>query len=84
MPWRATWLYARVAPFWIAYEVDGLETVCRAAGIAPPDVLVPAWRPFAEACPERFTALDLLVRNGERMGSVCNPMNKLFSGHTVP
>ncbi len=56
LPWRALRLHGRLSPFWIARDADGLETVCRAAGIAPPAELVPAWRPFAEAC-EAFPAL---------------------------
>jgi hypothetical protein len=49
-PWRALALHARVAPFWIARDVDGLETVCRAAGVEAPNCLSPAWRVYAEAC----------------------------------
>lgn len=56
LPWRALRLHGRLSPFWIARDADGLETVCRAAGIAPPAELVPAWRLFAEAC-EAFPAL---------------------------
>lgn len=56
IPWRALRLHARVVPFWVGRDVDGLETICRAAGVPAPDCLVPAWRPFAEAC-ERFPAL---------------------------
>jgi hypothetical protein len=46
----------RARPFWLALEVDGLETICRAAGVPPPDCLSPAFRPFAEAC-EAFPSL---------------------------
>jgi hypothetical protein len=56
LPWRAVSLHSRVMPFWVARDVDGLETICRAAGVPPPDCLGPAWRVFAEAC-EAFPAL---------------------------
>ncbi len=52
LPWRALRAHARVVPFWIASDVDGLDAVCRAAGIDPPPFLVPAWRPFGAACEE--------------------------------
>lgn len=42
LPWRIATLHARVRPFWIGDDVDGLETVCRAAGISAPDCLAPA------------------------------------------
>lgn len=56
LPWRALLMHARIAPFWIARDVDGLETICRAAGVRAPDCLAPAWRVYAEAC-EAFPAL---------------------------
>lgn len=49
LPWRAAWLHGRMSPFWIARDVDGLETVTRAAGVPPADFLVPARRLFAGA-----------------------------------
>lgn len=52
LPYRAVWLHARAVPFWIARDVDGLETVCRAAGVPPPEFIVPPRRLFAEACEE--------------------------------
>jgi len=57
MPWRATVLASRAVPFWIAHDVDGLETICRASGVTSPDVLVPAWRLFSDAC-DRFPDLS--------------------------
>lgn len=56
LAWRGLFLHARVTPFWIARDVDGLETVCRAAGVRAPEALGPAWRVFGEAC-EAFPAL---------------------------
>jgi len=52
LPWRAVQAHARIHPFWIARDVDGLATVCSAAGIAPPEVLVPPRRLLAAACEE--------------------------------
>jgi hypothetical protein len=56
LPWRAAALHARANPFWIGRDVDGLETICRAAGVRAPDCLSPAWRLYAGAC-EAFPAL---------------------------
>jgi len=56
LPHRALLLHSRAVPFWVARDVDGLETVCRAAGVPPPDFIVPPRRLFAEAC-EEFSEL---------------------------
>ena len=56
LPWRALSMHARAVPFWVARDVDGLETICRAAGVPAPEALGPAWRVYAEAC-ESFPAL---------------------------
>lgn len=56
LPWRSLLLHSRLVPFWIGRDVDGLETVCRAAGVEPPDCLSPAWSPFARTC-EEFPSL---------------------------
>jgi len=56
LPFRALMLHSRAVPFWIGRDVDGLETICRAAGIDPPSCLSPAWRPFSRTC-EAFPAL---------------------------
>ena len=76
VPWRAIWIHSRAVPFWIGYDVDGLETVCRAAGVVPPDVLVPAWRPFAEACeefPDLKETLHLELRGARDVGAFVSP-----------
>jgi hypothetical protein len=52
LPYRAVHLHSRAVPFWIAENVDGLETVCGAAGVAPPAVLVSARQLFARTCDE--------------------------------
>jgi len=56
LPWRAVVMHGQAHPFWLARDVDGLETICRAAGVLAPECLSPAWRLFAEAC-EAFPAL---------------------------
>ena len=56
LPWRAVALHASAYPYWMARDVDGLETICRAAGVRAPDCLSPAWRLYAEAC-EAYPAL---------------------------
>jgi hypothetical protein len=72
LPHKALVLHSRAVPFWIARDVDGLETVCRAAGVSPPEFLVPARRLFAETC-EEFTelkdALQVEVRGPRDVGA---------------
>jgi hypothetical protein len=76
LPWRALSMHARISPFWIARDVDGLETICRAAGVRAPDCLAPAWRVYAEAC-EAFPALKeslgLEVRRPRDVGAFVAP-----------
>lgn len=57
LPWRAVFLHSRAVPFWIGRDVDGLDAVCRAAGVQPPTCLAPPWRLFDRACQE-FPALN--------------------------
>jgi hypothetical protein len=76
IPWRAVRLHARAVPFWIARDVDGLETICRAAGIVAPDCLVPAWRLFAATCatyPELKDALRLELSRPRDVGAFVGP-----------
>jgi hypothetical protein len=76
LPWRALSMHARVAPFWIARDVDGLETICRAAGVRAPDCLSPAWRVFAGACEEHPAlkeALGLELRRPRDVGAFVAP-----------
>jgi hypothetical protein len=56
LPWRATLLQSRALPYWMATDVVGLVSVCRAANVPEPDFLVPAWRLFGEIC-ETFPQL---------------------------
>lgn len=56
VPWQSLVLHSRAMPYWVGQDVDGIETICLAAGVAPPDVLVPAWRLFGASC-EEFPAI---------------------------
>jgi hypothetical protein len=47
LPWRAVRLHSRAHPFWIGQNVDGLEAICGAAQIEPPDCIASAVRLFA-------------------------------------
>ncbi len=76
LPWRTLVLHSRAVPYWIARDVDGIETVCRAAGVEPPDLLVPAWRLFGEACeefPYLRDALGIELRGEGQIGAFAAP-----------
>ena len=76
LPWRAVAMHARFVPFWIANDVDGLETICRAAGVLAPDCLSPAWRLFAEACesyPDLRASLKLEMSRARDVGAFVSP-----------
>lgn len=76
LPCLALDLHARHVPFWTANDVDGLETVCRAAGVLAPECLVPAWRLFAELCekyPRMKEALHLELRKPLDLGAFVGP-----------
>ncbi|HEX4823614.1 MAG TPA: hypothetical protein VFV19_04850 [Candidatus Polarisedimenticolaceae bacterium] len=76
LPAHAVVLHGRAHPFWIAKDVDGLETICRAAGVPPPDCLSPAFRPFAEACeafPSLKESLGLEMRSSPAVGAFVAP-----------
>lgn len=76
LPWRALSLHARVHPFWIAEDVDGLETVCRAAAVPAPECLTPAWRLFApalEVVPALKERLRLELREPRGVGALVLP-----------
>jgi hypothetical protein len=56
--------------------VDGLETVCRAAGVEPPGSLVPAWRLFprsGEEFPALREALGFELRKKRDVGAFVPP-----------
>ena len=76
LPWRAVELHACTSPFWVGRDVDGIETVCRAAEIAPPDVLVTSRRLFArgvEVLPGLAEALTTELRDGRDVGAFVPP-----------
>jgi hypothetical protein len=76
LPVRAVTLHARAYPFWVARDVDGLETICRAAGVRAPDCLSPAWRIFAEACeayPALKESLGLELKRPKDVGAFVAP-----------
>ena len=69
-------MHGRAVPFWIARDVDGLETVCRAADVEPPGCLVPAWRLFArtsEAFPDLRDALSIDLQRTRGVGAFAGP-----------
>jgi hypothetical protein len=76
LPWRAVTLHSRAVPFWIGREVDGLVTICAAAGIEVPDFVAPAWRLFGDAA-DRFPglreALGVELRREREVGAFIAP-----------
>jgi predicted RNA-binding Zn ribbon-like protein len=76
LPWRALTLHSKVVPCWTASQVDGLESICRASDITPPDCLVPAWRLFGDAC-EQFPGLresiDVELKGKQDIGAFVSP-----------
>jgi hypothetical protein len=78
LPWLAMHLHSRAIPFWIAEDVDGLDSVCRASGIKSPDYLVPAERLFARSCeeyPEIREQLGIEVSGERSLGGYVAPDN---------
>ena len=78
LPWRATWLHSRAVPFWVAEDVDGLDCICRSAGVAPPEFLVPAGRLLirsAEEYPELRERLGIDVGDDRSLGGYVAPQD---------
>jgi len=76
LPWLAVDLHSRCVPFWIGRNVDGLETVCRAAGVDSPDCMTPAWRLFSRACeefPALREALGFELKSERSVGAMVSP-----------
>jgi hypothetical protein len=76
LPWRAVDLHSRAVPFWIARDVDGLATICRAADVTPPDCLVPAGRLVVgalESFPELALPLGTELGDGATIGGFVAP-----------
>ena len=76
LPWRAMHLHSRAIPFWIARNVDGLHSICRASGIESPDFIVPAWPLFPRSCeayPELREGLGVEVCDEQSVGAYVAP-----------
>jgi hypothetical protein len=76
LPWLAVYLHSRAVPFWIGRDVDGLETVCRSAGVEPPGSLAPAWRLFSrssEEFPQLRDALGFELKKRRDVGAFVTP-----------
>ena len=76
LPWRAVQLHAKAVPFWYGEDVDGLETICLAAGLEPPNVLVPAWGLFQRSCdafPELRDRLGVELQDERSVGAYVPP-----------
>jgi hypothetical protein len=76
LPWRAMHLHSRAIPFWVARDVDGLDSICRASGLQPPDFIVPAWSLFARTCeafPEIRDKLGVEVSDQRSVGAYVSP-----------
>ena len=74
--WRALALHARIVPFWVGRDVDGLETVCAAASVPPPEALVPARRVFAGLCeefPDFGPTLGIEITRPRQVGAYVAP-----------
>jgi hypothetical protein len=69
-------LHSRAVPFWLGLNVDGLETICSAAGVNPPEFLVPAWRLFSgmhEDYPAFRESLSVELREERQVGAFVAP-----------
>jgi len=76
VPWRAVVAASRAVPFWSARDVDGLETICRAAEVEPPPFLISAGRLFGEACarfPQLGTSLAVEISGPRQVGAFVAP-----------
>lgn len=76
LPWRAVRLHAMGSPFWVGYDVDGLEGLAQAAGTPPPDFLVPPRRLFlaaSEVCPELYDQLGVELKSPQSVGGFVAP-----------
>jgi len=78
LPWRAVRLHARAVPCWIGRNVDGLDTMTRAAGTPPPGFLVPPLRLFAgtiEAFPALRESLRVELQMTRSVGAFVPPQD---------
>ena len=78
LPWRATYLHSRAIPFWVAEDVAGLDSVCRSAGVEPPEFLVPPGRLFLRSSteyPELNERLSVDVADERSIGGYVAPQD---------
>lgn len=76
LPWQVVYLHSRAVPFWIARDVDGLGTICDAAGIEPPAGLTSAEDLFARVggkLPEPCQALQAEMQGPRELGAYASP-----------
>jgi len=76
LPWRAVAVASRAMPFWAARDVDGLETICVAAGVPAPPFLAPPYRLFGELCetyPQLAGGLGTELRDRRGVGGWVAP-----------
>ncbi len=76
LAWRSMYLHSRAIPFWVARDVDGLESVCRASGVEPPSFILPAWPLFPRTCeeyPELRERLGVEVADERSVGAYVAP-----------
>lgn len=76
LAWQIVYLHSRAVPFWIARDVDGLGTICGAAGIEPPAGLASAADLFAGVCavvPELYPRLRAEMHGPRDLGAYASP-----------
>ncbi len=76
LAWRAMHLHSRAIPFWIARDVDGLDSICRASGVEPPPFIMPAWPLFPRSCetyPEMREQLGVEIHGERSVGAYVAP-----------
>jgi hypothetical protein len=79
LPWQIVHLHSRAVPYWIARDVDGLRTICEAAGVEPPAGLVSAeelfsgvWRALPKLA-ESFEGLQMEMQRPRDVGAYAAP-----------
>jgi len=74
--WRIVELHSRAVPFWVAGDVDGLGTICEAAGLEPPVGLGSAAGLFAGIgadVPELCAGLGVELSQPQDVGAYAAP-----------
>lgn len=76
LPYRALQVHARAVPFWVARDVDGLDTICEATGIEIPSYLTTARDLFPRsigAFPDLDGAFHADLRSAADIGTYVPP-----------